>query len=62
MAGLKLVEGRSNRRYTDENAVIQTVEAWLHPYEHNKRHHRHGKALGKAKFAELLGGLVENAR
>jgi hypothetical protein len=59
--GLKLVEGRSNRRYTDENAVIQTVEAsGYDPYEHKlKGITAMEKALGKAKFAELLGGLVE---
>ena len=58
--GWKIVEGRSNRKYTDENAVADTVkDAGFDPYEK--------KLLGitsistllvKKKFEELLGGLI----
>ena len=58
--GLKLVEGRSVRRYADEDAVAQAVqEAGEDPYERKL----HGittmtKLLGKKKFDELLGDLL----
>jgi len=60
-AGWKLVEGRSNRRYTDETAVAETVTAaGFDPYEQKLL----GitaleKTLGKPKFTELLGHLVD---
>jgi len=59
--GWKLVEGRSNRKYTDETAVAETVTvAGYDPYERSvKGVTAMEKLLGKKKFAELLGGLVE---
>jgi hypothetical protein len=60
-SGWKLVEGRSNRRYTNEEAVASTVsEAGYDPYERKVMGiTAMEKALGKAKFTELLGNLVE---
>ena len=60
-SGWKLVEGRSNRRYTNDEAVADTVSAaGYDPYEHKVVGiTAMEKALGKAKFAELLNGLVE---
>lgn len=57
----KLVEGRSNRKYTDENAVANAVtSAGFDPYEHKVLGvTAMTKLLGKAKFEELLGGLIE---
>ncbi|MGI6226981.1 MAG: DUF2800 domain-containing protein [Peptococcales bacterium] len=59
--GWKLVEGRSNRRYTDEEAVIKKVQsAGYDPYAHKiKGITAMEKTLGKVKFSELLDGLVE---
>ncbi|MDR1538122.1 MAG: DUF2800 domain-containing protein [Clostridiales bacterium] len=59
--GWKLVEGRSNRKYVSEEAVAQTVTtAGYDPYEHKVMGiTTMEKTLGKAKFSELLGGLVE---
>lgn len=59
--GWKLVEGRSNRRYTSEDAVAVTVSATGYdPYEHKVMGiTAMEKALGKVRFSELLGGLVE---
>ncbi len=59
--GWKLVEGRSNRRYIDETAVAQTIEgAGYDPYEHKVMGiTAMEKTLGKGKFSELLGSLVE---
>lgn len=59
--GWKLVEGRSNRKYVNEEAVAQTVTtAGYDPYEHKVMGiTAMEKTLGKAKFSELLGGLVE---
>ncbi len=58
--GFKLVEGRSNRRYTDEVAVARTVsEAGYDPYEKKLLNiTAMTKQLGKKRFEELLGGLV----
>ena len=58
--GFKVVEGRSNRKYTDENAVAKTVEeAGYNPYEKKvKGITAMTKELGKKKFTELLDGLV----
>jgi hypothetical protein len=59
--GWKLVEGRSNRRYIDEKAVAETVEgAGYDPYEHKVMGiTAMEKTLGKGRFSELLGALVE---
>lgn len=59
--GWKLVEGRSNRRYVSEDAVTDIVRrAGFDPFEHKLMGiTAMEKALGKAKFSELLGGLVE---
>ena len=58
--GYKLVEGRSNRNYTDETAVAETVSrAGYEPYEKKLLGiTAMQKQLGKKKFDELLGGLV----
>lgn len=57
----KLVEGRSNRRYTDETAVAQIVSGTGHdPYEHKLLGiTAMEKLLGKKQFATLLSDLVE---
>jgi hypothetical protein len=59
--GWKLVEGRSNRRYVSEDAITDIVRrAGFDPFEHKLMGiTAMEKALGKAKFSELLGGLVE---
>lgn len=59
--GFKVVEGRSNRKYTDENAVVDAVKnAGFDPYEHNVLGITAMTAmLGKKRFNELLGGLIE---
>ena len=59
--GWKLVEGRANRRYTDEAAVAQAVISSGHdPYERKL----FGitameRMLGKKQFSTLLDNLVE---
>ena len=60
-SGYKLVEGRSNRRYINEDAVAQTVtEAGFDPYETSVMGiTAMQKQLGKARFEELLSGLIE---
>jgi hypothetical protein len=59
--GFKLVEGRSNRRYVNEAAVADAVStAGFDPYEHKIMGiTAMEKTLGKTRFADLLGGLVE---
>lgn len=59
--GWKLVEGRSNRRYVSEEAVTEIVRrAGFDPFEHKLMGiTAMEKVLGKTKFSELLGGLVE---
>ena len=59
-SGYKLVEGRSNRKYTDENAVIATVTAaGYDPYEHKILGVTAMTALlGKKQFNDILGGLI----
>ena len=58
--GWKIVEGRSNRKYTDENAVADTVkDAGFDPYEKKLLGiTAMSTLLGKKKFEELLGELV----
>ena len=58
--GYKLVEGRSNRKYTDEAAVARTVlDAGYDPYEKKLLGiTAMQKQLGKKQFDELLSGLV----
>lgn len=59
--GFKLVEGRSNRRYTDEAAVTKTVtNAGFDPYEHKLLGiTAMQKLLGKSRFDELLSAYIE---
>lgn len=59
--GFKLVEGRSNRKYTDDEAVAKTVlEAGYDPYEQKlKGVTAMTSLLGKKRFTELLGDLIE---
>ena len=56
----KVVEGRSNRKYTSEEAVAQAVtDAGYDPYEKKLLGITAMTALlGKKKFEELLGGMV----
>ena len=61
--GWKLVEGRSNRKYTDEEAAAQALEAAGYQEVYTPRE-LYGisameKLLGKKRFAEVLEGLVE---
>lgn len=59
--GFKLVEGRSNRRYTDEAAVTQAVtNAGFDPYERRLLGiTAMQKLLGKKRFDELLSPYIE---
>ena len=59
--GWKLVEGRSNRRYTNENAVAAVVRAaGYDPYEHKVLGvTAMTSLLGKKQFEEVVGGYVE---
>lgn len=58
--GFKVVEGKSNRRFTDEAAVASTVQgAGFEPYEKKLLGiTAMTSLLGKKKFDELLGGLI----
>lgn len=58
--GWKVVEGRSNRKYTDEKLVAAAVIAAGHdPYEQKLLGITDmQKTLGKAKFDEILGGFI----
>lgn len=58
--GWKLVEGRSNRKYTDEDAVASAVtEIGSNPYEQKLLGiTAMEKMLGKKKFKEVLGVLT----
>ena len=60
-SGFKLVEGRSNRRYVNDTAVATAVtEAGFDPYEQKLLGiTAMQKLLGKARFDEVLSGLVE---
>jgi hypothetical protein len=59
--GWKLIEGRSIRKYKNEDAAAQAVQqAGYDPYEKRlKGITAMEKSLGKAKFSELLGNFVE---
>lgn len=59
--GWKLVEGRSNRRYTDEAAVADAVSAaGYDPYERKVLGiTAMTSLLGKKRFEEVLGGYIE---
>lgn len=59
--GWKLVEGRSNRRYTNEIAVADTViSAGFDPYDHKVLGvTAMQKLLGKSRFDELLATYTE---
>ncbi len=59
--GWKVVEGRSNRKYTDEGAVAQVVKnAGYNQYDEKIMGITNmTKMLGKEKFNELLGDFVE---
>lgn len=59
--GFKLVEGRSNRRYTDEAAVTQAVtNAGFDPYERKLLGiTAMQKLLDKSHFEELLSAYIE---
>ncbi len=56
----KLVEGRSNRKYVDDNEVIKKVQdAGFNPFEEKLLTITQMQSrLGKSKFEELLGELV----
>ena len=59
--GYKLVEGRSNRKYTDESAVIAAATAAGYRDIFKKSLisiTEMEKLMGKKTFAEVLGGLV----
>ena len=58
--GFKVVEGRSIRKYTDENAVASAVtDAGYDPYEKKVLGiTAMTSLLGKKRFEELLGGLI----
>lgn len=62
--GFKLVEGRSVRRYTDEEAVARAVQAdGKYPYEQKLLGiTAMTQLLGRKHFEEVLGGLVEKPR
>ena len=59
--GWKLVEGRSNRKYTDENVVAATVTAaGFAPYERKVLGvTAMTSLLGKKRFEEVLSGYIE---
>lgn len=59
--GWKLVEGRSNRKYTDESAVAEaaTAAGYTDIYRQSLiTLTEMEKLLGKKKFAEVLGNLI----
>ena len=62
--GYKLVEGRSVRRYTDEDAVARAVQAdGKDPYEKKLLGITDmTRLLGRKHFDEVLGGLIEKPR
>lgn len=59
--GFKLVEGRSNRKYADEQAVAEAVKAagYFDIYKHNLiTITEMEKLISKSKFNEILTGLI----
>ena len=58
--GWKLVEGKSNRKYTDENAVAEAVkEAGFEPFEQKLLGiTAMTNMLGRKRFNDILGSLV----
>ena len=60
-SGYKLVEGKSNRRYVNDEAVAEAVEkTGFDPYEKKLLGiTAMQKMLGKTRFEEVLAGLVE---
>lgn len=62
--GWKLVEGRSNRKYTSEPAVAKAVsEAGYDPYEQKLLGvTAMQKLLGKTRFEKLLSGFIEKPK
>ena len=60
-SGWKLVEGRSNRKYTNDAVVAAAVEsAGFDPYERKVLGiTAMQKMLGKSRFEELLAGYIE---
>lgn len=56
----KLVEGRSNRKFTDETAVAKTIEeAGFNPYEQKLLSMTElQKRIGKSKFYELVESYI----
>lgn len=58
--GFKVVEGRSNRKYTDESIVVDSViKAGFDPYEKKVLGiTAMATLLGKKRFEELLGALI----
>ena len=59
--GFKLVEGRANRKYTNESQVVEAVKAaGFDPYEKKVLGiTAMTSLLGKKRFEEVLGNLVE---
>lgn len=62
--GWKLVEGRSVRKFTNEDEVVSAVtRAGFDPYEKKLLGiTAMQKLLGKARFDELLSGLIEKSK
>lgn len=62
--GYKIVEGRSNRRYTNDDAVAAVVtDAGYDPFEKKLMGvTAMTKLLGKKKFDTLLGSLIEKPK
>lgn len=62
--GYKIVEGRSVRKFTDEDLVAKAVEAaGKDPYERKLRSLTSiEKLLGKQKFNDMLGGLISKTQ
>lgn len=60
--GWKLVEGRANRRYTNEDAIASTVkDAGFDPFEHKLLGiTAMEKLLGRKQFSAMLGEYVEH--
>jgi hypothetical protein len=64
-AGYKLVEGRSRRKYTDEEAVAEAAKAAGYTDIFKKTLLSIGeleKLMGKKKFSDILGNLVEKPK